>query len=193
MRRVVVTGMGGITALGSDWPTIREYLSSGRTGVRRMESWDRYEGIHTRLAAPIIGTNFGASLPRKKLRTMGPVAQMAVLATQNALDDAGLLNEPVITNGRTGISYGSSYGSHEPVIAFVELMKDGESRKLNATSYIKMMSHTAPVNIGLFFSVTGRLIPTSTRLLLPPAFAWPAMMVNPSITAMEKVSLPVTT
>ncbi len=41
-------------------------------------------------------------------------------------------------------------------------MKDGQSKTLNATSYIQMMSHTAAVNIGLFFGVTGRVIPTSS-------------------------------
>ncbi len=162
MRRVVVTGMGGLTALGSDWPAIREHLSSGRTGIKRMDDWERFTGIHTRLAAPIIGVDIAADLPRKKRRTMGPVAQMAVQATRNALDDAGLLDEPVITGGRTGIAYGSSFGSPGPVPAFAELMRDGQSRNLNATSYIKMMSHTAAVNIGLFFSITGRLIPTSS-------------------------------
>ena len=65
-------------------------------------------------------------------------------------------------NGRTGIAYGSSFGSPAPVIAFAELMKDGISKTLNATSYIQMMSHTAAVNIGLFFGITGRVIPTSS-------------------------------
>src|SRR5229473_2214126 len=41
-------------------------------------------------------------------------------------------------------------------------MNDGTSNRLNATSYIQMMSHTAAVNIGLLFGVTGRIIPTST-------------------------------
>ena len=41
-------------------------------------------------------------------------------------------------------------------------MIDGKSQNLNATSYIKMMSHTAAVNIALFFAVTGRLITTSS-------------------------------
>ena len=41
-------------------------------------------------------------------------------------------------------------------------MRDGRSQNLNSTSYIKMMSHTAAVNIGLYFAVTGRLIPTSS-------------------------------
>src|SRR5262249_6689692 len=49
-----------------------------------------------------------------------------------------------------------------PVVAFAELMMTGSSAKLNATSYIHMMSHTAAVNISLFFGVTGRIIPTSS-------------------------------
>jgi 3-oxoacyl-[acyl-carrier-protein] synthase II len=41
-------------------------------------------------------------------------------------------------------------------------MTGGSSPKINATSYIQMMSHTAAVNIGLFFGLTGRIIPTSS-------------------------------
>lgn len=161
MRRVVVTGMGGVTALGNDWPTIRANLAAGRTAIRRMD-WDRFEGINTRLGAPVPEFSGGAHWPRKKTRTMGPVARMAVYATEAALTDAGLLGDPVIRSGRTGIAYGSSFGSPGPVLAFAELMTDGRSKSLNATSYIQMMSHTAAVNISLFFGVTGRVIPTSS-------------------------------
>lgn len=162
MRRVVVTGMGGITALGNSWKEIRSHMEAGETAIRYMPNWERFEGINTRLAAPVIGFDVDDRYPRKKLRTMGPVAKMAVRATELALDDAGMLGDPVLGNGRTGIAYGSSFGSPGPVVAFAELMKDGYSRTLNATSYIQMMSHTAAVNIGLFFGITGRVIPTSS-------------------------------
>lgn len=162
MRRVVVTGMGGITALGDNWPEIRAHMLAGRTAVRTMAEWDRFDGINTRLAAPVTGFSIDDRYPRKKTRTMGPVARMAVRATERALEDAGLLDDPVIRSGRTGIAYGSSFGSPAPVIAFAELMTAGTSKTLNATSYIQMMSHTAAVNIGLFFGVTGRVIPTSS-------------------------------
>ncbi|MCW5730378.1 MAG: beta-ketoacyl-ACP synthase [Alphaproteobacteria bacterium] len=161
-RRVVVTGMAGITPLGFDWPTIREAFRAGRTGIRRMESWERYHGINTRLAAPVPNLDLEGRYPRKKLRTMGPVARMAVRATEMALEGAGLAGDPVLRSGRTGIAYGSSYGSPGPVAAFAELMTEGSSRNITATSYIQMMSHTAAVNIGLFFEVTGRIIPTSS-------------------------------
>jgi len=40
MTRVVVTGMGGVTAFGSDWPTIRTRLQAGTNAVRYMTEWD---------------------------------------------------------------------------------------------------------------------------------------------------------
>jgi 3-oxoacyl-[acyl-carrier-protein] synthase II len=87
---------------------------------------------------------------------------MAVYATDRALASAGLAEDPVIKNGRCGIAYGSSFGSIAPVVAFAELLTTGTSKKLNATSYLQMMSHTAAVNIGLAFGVTGRVVPTCT-------------------------------
>jgi 3-oxoacyl-[acyl-carrier-protein] synthase II len=61
-----------------------------------------------------------------------------------------------------GVSYGSSFGTPMAVQGFAELQTQGTSRALTATSYIQMMSHTAPVNIGLFFGLTGRVITTSS-------------------------------
>lgn len=162
MRRVVVTGMGGVTALGENWQEIRGRMHGGETAVRVMPEWDRYSGINTRLAAPVIGFKGGERYPRKKTRTMGPVALMAVYATEQALRDAKLEEDRAIRSGRTGIAYGSCFGSPAPVLGFAELMAQGQSKTLNATSYIQMMSHTAAVNIGLFFGITGRIITTSS-------------------------------
>src|SRR5262245_64561615 len=105
MRRVVVTGVGGITALGDDWPTIRARMLKGETAVRTMSEWDRFSGINTRLAAPVPGFSLEDHYPRKKSRTMGPVSRMAAHATERALADAHLTDDPVVKNGRTGIAY----------------------------------------------------------------------------------------
>ena len=161
-RRVAVTGMGGVTALGEDWGAIRARFARGETGVRRMDEWDRFHGINTRLGAPVIGFDVESRYERRLLRGMGPVARMAVYATERALADAGLLGDPELSRGRVGIAYGSSFGSHKPVLAFAELMERGASNRLSGTSYVQMMSHTAAVNIGLMFAVRGRIIPTSS-------------------------------
>ncbi len=160
-RRVVITGMGGVTSLGNDWKTIRTHMAAGQTGIRVMQEWDRYPDIHTRLAAPVINFELDENYPRKKTRSMGRVAQLAVFATSQALVDAGLKDDPLIHSGRTGIAYGSSFGSPDSVLGFFELKMEGRSKNLNATNYIRMMSHTTSVNIGLFFGITGRIIPTS--------------------------------
>ncbi|MHB8381501.1 MAG: beta-ketoacyl-ACP synthase [Candidatus Binataceae bacterium] len=161
-RRVVVTGMGGVTALGEDWPTIRTAFEAGKTGVRRMPEWDRFQNLNTRLGAPIDGFDVSRRYDRKKLRSMGPVARMAVYASERAIADAGLAGDPILKRGRMGIAYGSSFGSPDALLGFAELMMTGTSRKLTGTSYLQMMSQTAAINIGLFFGVTGRIIPTSS-------------------------------
>jgi 3-oxoacyl-[acyl-carrier-protein] synthase II len=154
--------MAGVTALGSDWPEIRSQLMAGKTGIKVMPEWGRYTGLNTRLAAPVPGRATPPHYPRKKTRTMGPVAVMAVQATEAALKDACLLDDPLLHSGRVGIAYGSSFGTPTAVQGFAEFQMKGSSRELTATSYIEMMSHTAPVNIGLFFGVTGRIVTTSS-------------------------------
>lgn len=74
--------MGGATALGNDWPAIFAHLKAGRTAVRRMPDWNRYEGLNTRLGAPIPDRVTADRYRRKKTRTMGPVALMAIDATK---------------------------------------------------------------------------------------------------------------
>lgn len=161
-RRVVVTGMGGVTSLGNDWPAIRACFAAGKTGVKRMAEWDRYTGVNTRLAAPVEGFDVEQRYDRKKLRTMGRVSRMAVFASEQALADAGLTGTRDLAGGRAGVAYGSSFGSHQAVLGFAQLILAGTSSKLNGTSYVQMMSHTAAVNVGLFFGITGRIVPTSS-------------------------------
>ncbi len=162
MRRVVVTGMGGVTALGHDWPTIKENMMNGITATRHMPEWCDIDGMHTQLAAPLKTLPDTSHWTRKKTRTMGPVAQYAVYATEQALKDANLLDDPVIQSGRTGIAYGSSFGSPGPMAEFCDLLFKRSIKKLTSTSYLRMMGHTTAVNIGLFFGIKGRIIPSST-------------------------------
>jgi 3-oxoacyl-[acyl-carrier-protein] synthase II len=161
-RRVVVTGMSGVSALGHDWSHIKENMQRGKTGTRYMPAWADIEGMNTRLAAPIQPLSLEGRWPRKKMRTMGTIAQYAVYATEKALEDAGLIEHAILQSGRTGVAYGSSFGSTEPMTEFADLVFHRSLKKLTATSYIRMMGHTTAVNIGLFWGINGRIIPTST-------------------------------
>ncbi len=162
MKRVVVTGMAGITALGERWDDIEKNLRAGCNGVRRMPEWDYIDSLNTRLGAPVDNFVTPAHYPRKMIRSMGRVSMFAVRASELALIDAGLLGDPVIRDGRMGIAYGSSSGSVEPVRVFGHMLEAGSMQGITSTSYIQMMPHTTAVNIGLFFELKGRVIPTSS-------------------------------
>lgn len=162
MRRVVVTGMGGLTALGGTWPEIRAKFAAGETGTRRMHEWERLTDLNTKLGSAADWFDHTTAYPRKAARSMGRVAAMALSAAEKAIADAGLTGDPVLRSGRAGVSCGSSFGATEPVQDFATFMATGKAAGLNATSYIRMMSHTAPVNIGIHLGLTGRVITTSS-------------------------------
>ena len=93
---------------------------------------------------------------------MGKVALMAVRASEVALENAGLAGSPELGDGRTGVAYGSSAGSPPAIADFGNMIANKSTRGLNATSYIRMMGHTTPVNIGIFFGLKGRVYTTSS-------------------------------
>jgi hypothetical protein len=106
MKRVVVTGMAGITSLGSDWDSIAQAVIEKRNGIRYMTDWDVYADLNTRLAGPIPDFAPPAHFTRKKTRSMGRVSLMATAAAETALRDAGLLDHPVLHSGHAGVAFG---------------------------------------------------------------------------------------
>lgn len=162
MKRVVVTGMAGITSLGSDWASIEANFSANRSGIRRMDEWDRFTELNTRLAGPVDDFAVPRHWTRKQLRSMGRVSRLSVRAAEQALAHAGLLEDASIRDGRMGVACGSSTGSTEEIKAFGNMLLNSVADGLNANSYIRMMPHTTAANISIFFGLTGRVIPTSS-------------------------------
>lgn len=161
MRRVVVTGMGGLCGLGASWPEILTRLRARRNSIRTMHEWDHLKDMNTRLGGPI---EFKAPShwTRKQLRSMGRVSQLAVRAAELAVADAGLTGSSVIASGATGVASGSSTGSTADISDFAEMILRGDGSRLNANSYVRMMPHTTAANVGIFFGAKGRIIPTSS-------------------------------
>src|SRR5690606_22901734 len=79
-----------------------------------------------------------------------------------ALQDAGLLDDPILQSGAVGVSYGSSTGSTDATRDFAVMLDRRDIGGATATTYIRMMGHTSPVNVGVFFGLKGRVITTSS-------------------------------
>ena len=162
LKRVAVTGMGALSPLGHDWPGARARLKDLRNVVQHIGDWDAYEGLHTRVGVRAQPFELPAHYNRKTTRSMGRVAVMATRASELALLDAGLLGAPLVSSGQMGISYGSSAGTPSAVGDFGRMLMNKSTEGITASTYIRMMSHTAAVNIGVFFGLTGRVVTTSS-------------------------------
>ncbi len=159
-KRVVITGGAAITPIGTGWEAIEQNLRKKENGIRCLEDWKKYERMNTKLAGPAQWTP--PSYPRKKTRGMGRVALMAVHCTETALEMAGLLDHPSLTNGDTGVSYGSSTGNVDALLDFYSMLNDNSAQGITATTYIRSMPQTCAVNIGVFFEMKGRLLTSNT-------------------------------
>ena len=114
------------------------------------------EGMATRLELALLSAR-GVG---KGIRLLEYVGLVIVLAA--TLLAGGHEVWRMFSSGKVGISYGSSAGTPSSMSDFGRMLAELNTQYINATTYIKMMSHTAPVNIGVFFGINGRIITTSS-------------------------------
>ncbi|MCU4603503.1 beta-ketoacyl-ACP synthase [Acinetobacter ursingii] len=162
MKRVVVTGMAGITSLGETADAIFEQFAQAKSGIRYMPDWEKYTDLRTKLGGPVESFTVPKHFNRQVTRGMGRVALMSVVCAENALTDAGLLNDPILKSGDAGVAFGSSAGSVDAVREFGCMLIDNDMSQMNATTYIRMMSHTSAVNMTVYFGLKGLTLPTSS-------------------------------
>ncbi len=109
-RRVVITGLGMVTALGNDVASSWAGLIAGRSGVRTIDTFDPSR-LASRVAAEVVDFDASHILDRKELRRTDRYIQFGLVATRQALDQAGL---PERFEGelaeRTGVILGTGLG-----------------------------------------------------------------------------------
>ena len=108
IRRVVVTGLGAITPLGSTVPAYWEGLRTGRSGAATITRFDPTK-FKTRFACEVKGYEADNYFDRKEHRKMDLFTQFAVVAADEAIADAGLL-ESGVDKDRVGVIWGSGIG-----------------------------------------------------------------------------------
>jgi 3-oxoacyl-[acyl-carrier-protein] synthase II len=109
-RRVVVTGMGALTALGNDVASTWEGLTAGRSGIRTIEAFDPSR-LTSRIAGEVRDIDGSHVLDRKDLRRIDRYILFGLVAAREAMDEAGL---PARLEGdlaeRTGVILGTGLG-----------------------------------------------------------------------------------
>jgi 3-oxoacyl-[acyl-carrier-protein] synthase II len=137
-------------------------LREGRTGIRFMPEWNHIGDLQGRLGGMVDGLDLTERYPRKKRRTMGPVALLATYATEQAVEHARL-SPDALSSGRCGLAYGSTSGSNNALEQFCgPLFSEHTMRGLDSTAYLKFMTHTCAANLAQYFRIKGRIIPTNS-------------------------------
>ncbi|MEO6709336.1 MAG: beta-ketoacyl-ACP synthase, partial [Planctomycetota bacterium] len=153
--------MAGLSPIGNDWASVRKALIGRESGITLQQDWQQFQGLKTRLGGAVKDFSMPADYPRQKTRGMGRVAQLSTRATELALRDARLFDHPSLHDGSTGISYGTTSGSPPAIGIYANnIMAEHTLKGISPNDYIQLMSHTAAANLGQFFEIRGRVIPT---------------------------------
>ncbi len=120
-RRVAITGLGVITALGSQIQEFWDHLLAGDSGIRRITQFDP-TGMPCQIAGEIPAFDATEFVPAKEARRMSRVAQVALGAAHRAIADSGLPS-PFPAPERVGVSFGTAIGGLERVEEGIRVMR----------------------------------------------------------------------
>ncbi len=145
--KVYVTGMGVMSSLGNGVHSMFQSLLENKSGIKHFPDWQKYNGLHTHLAAPVPEYDI-TQIPRAARRTMSRMSEMAVLATLEALHQAKLKIGDHQYTPRIAICMGSTTGSPEMMEAHFKKMFDrGGPEGQLGTTFFKVMNHTIASNV----------------------------------------------
>ena len=153
--RVVVTGMGALTALGLDVATTWEAMVAGRSGVGPITQFDPSR-LTTRIAAEVKGFDASSVLDRKDQRRNDRYVQFALVAARQAMDQAGL---PAHLDGeaaeRTGVIVGTGIGGIRTLADQVLLMGERGPARMSPFLIPMAISNLAAGVIAIVFGPQG--------------------------------------
>ena len=161
MRRVVITGLGLITPVGSGWQTFWQALLAGRSGIGPVTSFDTSE-FPVHIGAEVKDFAPEPYVRRQPVENLGRASQMAVAAARMALDDAGL-DLASRDRRRNGVSMGTTSGEPWFVERYNDIRKAEGLEAIPGEIFPKYPSHVIPTNIAIEFDLRGPclMIPTA--------------------------------
>ncbi|MDG2472847.1 MAG: beta-ketoacyl-ACP synthase I [Pseudomonadales bacterium] len=152
MRRIVVSGMGITSCLGSTTEAVTSALKQGLSGIKFNPSYAEL-GMRSHIAG-MIDLDLSELIDRKLLRFMGSAAGFAYLSMAAAIADAGL--EPAeLSHPRTGIIAGSGGASSASQVAAAEILKQRGIKRVGPYRVTQTMGSTVSACLATAFKIKG--------------------------------------
>lgn len=152
-HRVVITGMGIYSCLGTTLDEVRDSLYNGKSGI--VFDPERKEmGFRSALTAKLIVPDLKKELSRSQRVFMPEQAKYAYCATRDALRDAGI-DQDYLNTHEVGLLYGND-SSTVPVVNAVDIMREKKDTTLCGSGAIfQSMNSTVTMNLGCIFKLKG--------------------------------------
>ena len=152
MRRVVVTGLGIVSSIGTGRPAVLDALHQGRSGIRLSEEY-RDMGFRSHVHGPI-ELPLEDLIDRKLKRFMSDGAAYNYLALREAIEDAALGDDQV-SNPRTGLIVGSGGASTENVVWCADTARQKGPRKVGPYMVTRCMNSAIAANLATALRIKG--------------------------------------
>mgnify|MGYP000282722224 FL=1 len=152
MRRVVVTGMGIVSCLGTDKETVLESLQQGRSGIKFQEEYKEL-GFRSHVAGSV-DIDLESLIDRKLRRFMGNAAAYSYVAMKQAIEDSGL-SEDQVSNVRTGLIAGSGGASSADIVESADILRDKGVRRVGPYRVTRTMGSTVSACLATPFKIKG--------------------------------------
>ena len=159
-RRVVVTGTGLVTPLGTGVEKNWTALMAGRSGIGPISRFECAD-FPTRIAGEVRDFVPEDWIERREIKKMDPFIQFAVAAAQMAMDQSGLKMPPADPD-RVGVIVGVGMGGIASIEQFHTMYLDSRLRRVSPFFIAKVIANLAPGQISIRFGARGvNYTPTS--------------------------------
>ena len=152
-RRVVITGLGAVTALGPDVKTFWKNILDGKSGVKRIESFDTTD-YPSKIGGEITDFNLDERVDKREAKRMDRFAQFALQASIQAVADSGL-DMNAVNRERCGVIIGSGIGGLGELEREHRKMIERGPDRVSPFCVPKLMTNAASANVAIFFGMQG--------------------------------------
>ena len=152
MRRVVVTGIGIVSSVGTDADAVTQSLRNGTSGIVAAPDYAEL-GFRSQVKGAV-DIDLSEHIDRKQMRFMGEGAGYAVVAMQQAVADSGL-SEAEVSHPRTGLIAGSGGPSTANLLAAADITREKGPKRVGPYMVPRCMSSTVSACIATFFKIKG--------------------------------------
>lgn len=152
MRRVVVTGIGIVSSIGTNKHEVLSALQQGRSGFEFAEDYKTL-GFRSQVRGAV-GIDLEAHIDRKVRRFMGDASAYSYVAMGEAIADAQLGDE-LISHPRSGLIIGTGGASPENIVLGADLLRNRGARRVGPYLVPRTMASTTSACLAVPFKIKG--------------------------------------